>query len=461
MSLPARSSARKPLGSPRRFLIVARMVAGIYGGYKSLQLLARAIGWDRLDGALHRQHRRAAEQTYRTATQLEGLLIKACQFMGTRADVLPDEYITVLSRLQDRVPARPFEEIAAVVELELGRPLAAVFSAFDKRPLAAASLAQVHHARLYDGREVAVKVQYPEIPGLVALDLANLRFFINVLARLERNFDLRLIIGEIAKYVTLELDFEHEAHNARSIRANLHHRPDVVVPEIIDELSTKKLLVMEYVPGIRCTDVDRLAAAGIDKHQVAHILSEVFCHQILVDGFFHADPHPGNILVQPGPRLVLLDFGLAKDFPPGFQAGVARLASAIIMQDKAQIVAAFRDLGFRTRDPDGASLVALGDAFLGQVIRSGKAYVNKELIDTFNNDLAEALRLNPLVDAPSDILLVVRVMGLLSGIGKQLDSRVDPLSVMLPFLSPPAAAAREPPTFPVPRESNTSSAAPR
>jgi len=461
MSPPARSSASKPLGPGRRFLTVARMVAGVYGGYKSLQLLARVVGWERLDGALHRQHRRAAEQAYRTATRLEGLLIKACQFMGTRADMLPEEFITVLSHLQDRVPARPFEQIAAVVEHQLGRPLSAVFRTFDKRPLAAASLAQVHHARLYDGREVAVKVQYPEIPELVALDLANLRFFIHLLARVERNFDLRLIIREIAKYVTLELDFEHEAHNARSIGANLRHRADVIVPEIIDTLSTKKLLVMDYVPGIRCTDVERLAAAGIDKHRVAHILSEVFCHQILVDGFFHADPHPGNILVQPGPRLVLLDFGLAKDFPPGFQAGVARLASAIITQNRPQIVAAFHDLGFRTRDPDGASLVALGDAFLGQVIRSGKAYANKELIDNFNNDLAVALRQNPLVEAPSDILLVVRVMGLLSGIGKQLDSRVDPLSVMLPFLGHPTMAGDGRPTSPTPPESNTSSGAPR
>jgi len=192
---------------------------------------------------------------------------------------------------------------------------------------------------------------------------------------------------------------------------------------------------MEYAPGTKVTDVAGLEAAGIDKQEVARILSEIFCHQILVDGFFHADPHPGNILVQPGPRIVLLDFGLAKDFPPGFALGVAQLTGAIVRQDHAGVVEAFKTLGFRTRNGSGDSLIALGDAFLGQAVRKGKAYADQELIDQFNNQLPQVPRANPIVEAPSDLLLVVRVMGLLSGIGKQLDSQVDPLGVILPFLT--------------------------
>lgn len=418
----------------RRFLTVARMVAVVYSGYKGLQALEKIFGLDRVADLYRRHHRRSASLAYTTAVTLQGLLIKSCQFLGTRADILPPQYIEVLSQLHDRVPPRPAAEIIAVLESELGRPHRQLFAEFDETPLASASLAQVHRARLHDGRDVAVKVQYPEIARLVDIDLANLGFFIGVLARLERNFDLRLILREVSKYVRLELDFEHEADNAERIRANLSQRGDVVVPRVLRELSTKSVLVMEYVDGVKVTDVDGLAAAGIDKQDVARLLSEVFCQQILVDGFFHADPHPGNIFVQPGPRLVLLDFGLAKDFPPGLALGVAQLTGAIIAQDKRAIADAFASLGFRTKSGDSESLMVLGEAFLGQALRQGKAYADKELMETFNDELAAALRANPIVEAPTDLLLVVRVMGLLSGIGKQLDSRVDPMSVILPFL---------------------------
>ena len=410
------------------------MVARIYAGYKGVQALAKVAGWDPVDTLLRRQHRRSAELIYTTATRMQGLLIKACQFIGTRADVLPDEYIDVLSRLQDRVPPRPLGVIVGVIEEDLQRPLGSVFAEFDPAPLASASLAQVHRARLRDGREVAVKVQYPDIAELVAVDLANFRFFVNLLARLERTFDLRLIVREMSKYIPLELDFEHEAENARRIRTNLRHRTDIVVPEIVSAHTTKRVLVMEYLPGIKVTDVAALAAAGIDKQRIASILTEVYCQQILIDGFFHADPHPGNILVQPGPRLVLLDFGLAKDFPPGFSAGVVELTSAILADDAPRVAAAFRALGFRTRNGDGDSLVALGEAFLGRMAREGRAYADRDLVDEINRDLPPVLRANPIVEAPSDLLLVVRVMGLLSGIGKQLDSQVNPMAILTPFV---------------------------
>ncbi len=426
---------------PRRFLTIARTVIQVYAGYKGLQLLAKALGDARVERFYRRHHRRSAELAYRTATQLQGLMIKACQFLGTRADILPEEYIEVLSKLHDRVPPLAYETIVRVVEADLGRPWREVFMHFDPRPLASASLAQVHRARLHDGREVAVKVQYPEIAALVEIDIANLSLLFNLLSRIERNFDLRMIVREISRYVHLELDFENEARNATTIRANLRHRRDVIVPEMISELCRRRVLVMEYVPGIKVTDVAALEAAGISKQEVARVLTEIFCHQILVDGFFHADPHPGNILVQAGPKLVLLDFGLAKEFPPGFVTGIAKLAAAIIRQDAPAIAATFAELGFRTKNDDSRSLVALGDAFLGQALRSGKAYVDAGLIDTFNKELPKALRANPIVEAPSDILLVVRVMGLLSGIGKQLESEVDPLALIMPFLSSPTDAA--------------------
>lgn len=437
---PIRLSARGLLRHPpARFALIARTVAQIYGGYKGVQLAGKVLGAARVAWMYPRQHRRAAEAIYRTATRLEGLLIKACQFLGTRADLLPEEYVAVLSALQDQVPPRNFTtELTPVVERELGKSLGQVFADFDPQPLASASLAQVHRARLRNGQEVAVKIQYPEVAELVRADLANLSFFLHLLARLERNFDLRILLREIRRHVPLELDFRNEARNAERIRATLGHRSDVIVPRILHEFTTERLLVLEFTPGIKVTDVASLQAAGIRPDVVARKLAEIFCHQILVTGFFHADPHPGNIFVRPGPQIVLLDFGLAKALPEGFRMGIARLAAAILLEDREGIVEAFRELGFRTRQSDPSTLLILADAFLGRVARSGKGYADRDLIEEIQENLVRTLRENPLVEVPSDILLVLRVMGLLSGIGKQLDARIDLLPLLLGYLSPAA-----------------------
>jgi aarF domain-containing kinase len=428
-----------------RFVSVAWVAASIYAGYKSIQLWSRIVGAARKEERYRRQDGRAARALYRSAVRLQGMLIKACQFIATRADVLPDAWVNTLSGLHDHVPPRPFAAIRERVEHELGRPLDDVFAEFDPRPLASASLAQVHAARLHDGRRCAVKVQYPGIEGIVRADLRNLAVILRVLAWLEHDFDFRVLMREAFKYIPMELDFEHEADNCETIARNLAARADVVVPRVYREFSTRRVLVMELIEGIKITDVAALERAGIDKRAVAQKLMEVFCEQVLRDGFFHADPHPGNLMVQPGPRLVLLDFGLAKDFPPRFRDGIVRLTFSILTVDNAGIAAAFEQLGFRTRDGSPETLITLANLLLGNTIRRGRAYADKQLIEEFSEELPRALRVNPIVEVPADVLLVTRVMGLLSGLGKTLDSRVDLFATIMPYaqrlLAPAAGAA--------------------
>jgi ubiquinone biosynthesis protein len=428
-----------------RFAAVAWIAAKIYVGYKSIQLWSRLVGDARKEERYRRQDARAARALYRSAVRMQGMLIKACQFIATRADVLPDAWVDTLSGLHDRVPPRPFAAIRARVESELGGALEAIFTEFDPTPLAAASLAQVHAARLRDGRRCAVKVQYPGIEGIVRADLRNLAIILRLLAWLERDFDFRVLSREAFKYIPMELDFEHEADNCETIARNLAARTDVVVPRVYREWCTRRVLVMELVEGIKVTDVAALERAGIDKQAVAQKLMEVFCEQVLRDGFFHADPHPGNVMVQPGPRLVLLDFGLAKDFPPRFREGIVRLTFSILTGDNAGIAAAFAQLGFRTRDGSSATLITLANLMLGNTIRRGRAYADRQLIEEFSEELPRALRVNPIVEVPADVLLVTRVMGLLSGLGKTLDSRVDLFATIMPYaqrlLAPVAAAA--------------------
>ncbi len=422
-----------PAGHRRRFAAQAWLVAWIYAGYKLIQLTHR-LGDRRTDARLARHHRRSAEAIRRLAVRLEGLPIKVCQFLGSRADVLPQPYVDVLSTLQDRVPPRPLATFLPMLEAELGRPAEKVFPELDETPLASASLAQVHRGRLHDGREVAVKMQYPGIAALIAADLRNFAFLVRVLARLERQLDFRFVIDEVERYVPLELDFENEARNAARMRANLAARTDVIVPAVVAEYSTRRVLVMEYVPGVRITDVEGLRAIGVAPADVARRVIDVFCEQVLVHGFFHADPHPGNVLVRPGPKLVLLDFGLAKDFPPAFRTGIARLTHAIVSGDRAAVAGAFRDLGFRTRDATDESLFWLGEAFLGWALRNGKSYADPEMVARFGAEMPRVMRANPLVEVPADVLLVGRVLGLLSGIGKQLGVPVDVTTILLPYL---------------------------
>jgi predicted unusual protein kinase regulating ubiquinone biosynthesis (AarF/ABC1/UbiB family) len=417
----------------RRFSAVATLAARIYLGYKATQIWTRFISAGNKAELYRRQDLRSARALYRTAISLEGLLIKMSQFIATRADLLPDEWVSTLAGLHDRVPPRPFAMIKHRVENELGKPLDAIFSEFASTPIASASLAQVHRARLHDGRICAVKVQYPGIDGIVRADLRNMTFVLKVLAYVEPNFDFRIIAREVLKYVPMELDFVHEADNCDAIRHNFAGDPTVIVPEVYREFSTRRVLTMEFVEGIKITRVAELEAAGIDKHVVAQKLIDVFCAQILRDGFFHGDPHPGNILVQPGPKLVLLDFGLAKDFPPAFRDGLVRLTFAILTNDKSAMVRAFTELGFRTRNGSSETLVALSEAFLGGAVKSGKAYADKDLIEQFSEELPRQLKKNPVVEVPGDVLLVSRVMGLLSGLGKSLDSKVDLFSTLMPY----------------------------
>ncbi|MGI8423827.1 MAG: ABC1 kinase family protein [Chloroflexota bacterium] len=424
----------------QRFVLVGWNFVVIYLGYKRLQRKKGLVGEER-ERLYARQHQRAAERIYRLSTKMQGLLIKTCQFISSRADVAPPEYVAVLGRLQDRVPPRPFPEIDAQVRRELGAGPDEVFDCFERIPVASASLAQVHRARTKDGRDVAVKVQYPGIDRVVETDLRNLSILVRILARIEKDFDFRILMEEVRRYVPRELDFVLEGHSAERVAAELAHRRDVRVPEIVWEHSARRVLTLEYIDGIKISDTARLEAVGIDPNQVALIMTEAYCEQILVHGFFHADPHPGNLLVLPGPVVVFIDFGLCKELPEGFRRNYARLIVAIIANDNAGMVAAFRALGFKTRSDDPQSLVALGKSFFEVGGPEAKPYVDVDVMPEVNERLARILKNNPVTEVPADVLLIFRVIGLMSGLQKRLDSRVNMVETITPYAEAEAAFA--------------------
>lgn len=428
----------------RRFLAVSALAARIYLGYKAITVRQRRFNLpaDEVEARRRAHHSWSAQQLYSLAVRQQGLLIKFGQVVGSRPDLIPDEYVSVLSRLQDQVPPRPFPVIERQVSRELGRPLADVFSEFERAPIAAASLAQVHRATLKDGRTVAVKVQYPGIWEIVETDLDSIRFLLRILAAIERNLDFGPIIQEVSHNIPLELDFINEGHNAELIAANFASRSDIIVPRIYWEYTTRRVLVMEYLEGIKITDVEALEAAGIDLQAVAQLVTDAYCEQLFLHGMFHADPHPGNLFVRPGPQLVMLDFGLCRKLDDQFRLGYAKLVNAMITGNAAEMVQGFRDLGFRTkRAEDPTPYIVIGHAFM-ESSQPGRGYADPDLVAEANARMARAIRANPIVEIPREFLLIMRVTGLLSGLGKRLESRVDMLATLLPYTKAALEGAR-------------------
>ncbi len=408
----------------------------IYLGIKANQFVARSLRPPDMRERWSRFNRQSARSIFDVAVELRGMILKGCQFLGARADVLPPEYVEVLSRLQDRVPPRSFPAVRRVLEHDFGAPLEDVYESFGEHPIASASLAQVHEAVLHGGRRVAVKVQYPEIAALVKSDLANLRTLFRAVGALERDVDLMPLVDELGTHVPRELDFENEGRNAETVAKMFAHRDDVRVPEIVWEHTTRRVLTMEFMEGIKITDVEALAAAGVDPQQVVQLLVDAYAVQVFQHGFFHADPHPGNLLVQPdGPRLVMLDFGLSKDLPATFREGVVRFAGAMIQEDAEGMVQAFLDLGFETRDGSDDSLVEVARFALEFARRvRERTSGDPRLFERWNQELPELVRQNPVVRIPSHVVLMGRALGLLSGVSRSLGARIDLLRAVLPYV---------------------------
>ncbi|PJE19859.1 MAG: hypothetical protein CK431_30110, partial [Mycobacterium sp.] len=231
------------------------------------------------------------------------------------------------------MPPRLFETLRPLVERDLGRPLDEVFATIDRRALAAASLAQVHRATLRDGSQVVLKIRYPEIPRIIPLDLGMLRRVVRIIMLVQRRIDLRALVTETTRFIEFELDFRREARSTERLAKNLTDVPFVVVPRVYPELCGDNVIVLEYLQGIQVARTEELVAAGHKLSEIARKIGALYGTMIFEQGFFHGDPHPGNLLILPDGRIGLLDFGLAKELPPGFARLVATMMVSSMIGD--------------------------------------------------------------------------------------------------------------------------------
>ena len=421
---------RESLGAsawPSRATVIGTVAADLYLGYAALRERAKWTPKLVKEEDWELQHRRGAARTLDVAGMLGGTLIKAAQFASTRPDLLPNAYTSTLSALQDRVPPHSWDTMESAISRELGHPLSEVFDHVEPEPIAAASIAQVHRARLKDGREVAIKAQYPEVEGMIESDLSALERTFATLSRIEPQVNLQPIADYLRWTLPLELDFRREAEAIEKLRTALAGRDDVLVPEVVGELTTGRLLVMELMEGVKVTDREALISAGVEPRTVAELLNDVYADQLFDHNLLHADPHPGNILVQPGgsrPRLVLLDHGLTLALDPGFVAALGGTVSALKTGDLGGITAALRETDLPIdENTDLDTLLGVVGILLG----ADKSPGNEDALNL--GDLGRRLGAS-VGDIPPKLLLIGRAIGLLDGITRQLDPEFDSLEIV-------------------------------
>ncbi|RIK42994.1 MAG: ABC transporter [Chloroflexi bacterium] len=361
------------------------------------------------------------------------VFIKLGQVLSTRPDLLPPDYIQEFSRLQDAAPPVPYAAVAAVIEAELGALPDTVYAEFDPTPLAAASVGQVHAAHLRDGTPVVVKVQRPGIELAVERDLAvlaELARLANARGLLGAEYDVEGWMSEFAFTLRNELDYTREGHNADRFRRLFAGEPALYVPRIYWDLSTQRVLTMEGLQGVKISDLAKLAAAGLDRRQVARNSVRIMLTEVFEHGFFHADPHPGNFFVLPGEVIGLIDFGMVGRLDESLREALVRLVLALVQRDTARLVDELLDLGIASgRVPRAAlkrDIDQLVDRYYDRPISEWAAG------ETFNEVMRIAFRHR--LQLPTDLVLLVKVIAMSEGLGAQLDPDFKLMEFAEPYL---------------------------
>ncbi|MDX6530231.1 MAG: ubiquinone biosynthesis protein [Blastocatellia bacterium] len=273
-----------------------------------------------------------AEELASDLEKLGPTFIKLGQLLSTRGDLLPEPYLDALSRLQDQIEPFGFDEVEEIVSTELGGRISKLFAEFDREPTAAASLAQVHRARMRDGRMVVVKVQRPGVRETIVKDLEALEEitdFIDAHTEMGKRYEFGNLLAELRQSLLRELDFKQEAGNLRRLRTSLREFEHIVIPEPVEDYTTSRVLTMDYIAGKKITGLSPLRLMELDGPSLAEELFRAYLKQILVDGFFHADPHPGNVFITDDDRIALIDLGMVGHISGSFQENLLRLLLAI------------------------------------------------------------------------------------------------------------------------------------
>jgi len=419
-----------------RAVVTGWLIARAVALYAEVALANRGW-WHPAAGAMLARQRRFAKRFVEVATRFRGGLIKIGQIASLRIDVIPEEVTDELARLQDRVEPQPFSLIEGQLERELGTPLSAAFAHFEREPIAAASLGQVHRARARDGRDLAVKVLYPGVERSVAVDVAMMK-----IALWGFNFlsvaDLLQVHAQVKQTLHGEMDYLREGRAAEEVERNLAADADLAahtrIPKIHWDLTTRRVLSMEYIEGCKINDLERLTERGVDRDELVRWASRAFLHMMFKDGFFHCDPHPGNLMVDAEGRIGIIDFGMNQRIDGQILDAISRNVMATATRDAKLYASSLLDAGI-IQERDVPAVIEIAElSFDPEYYNLTPAeMMNLDFGDYFKRMRVHMKKLHGF-SLPDGLVMWSRAISLLYALMVELAPGIRPLDVLGPYV---------------------------
>jgi len=411
--------------------------------YTKLYLLSKVLGQRYYQSRIINLHLKNANRTKAAILQLEGLFIKVGQLLSILTNFLPEAFHGPLEGLQDQIPARPFSEIQERIQREFGKKPKELFRSFSESPIAAASIGQAHRAELNDGTQVVVKVQHANIEKVAEVDLR----IIQQLTRLSSWFfninGMEHAYTQVRKMIEEELDFKREAEAMEAIRKNLTEEQGLAIPQIFPEYCTDRVLTTAFRNGVKVSNVGQLEEWKLDRRELAERLVHAYCQMVFKDGFYHADPHPGNILIEEDGTIVLLDFGAVATLTQKTRDGLLQLIEGAAKNDSDKIISSLKDMDFIAKGEEAEKMAermieAFRNFLQNEVQFEGLNFKDIK-VNPFETSLYNLftdvglINITSAVQVPKDYILLNRMVTLLLGICNTLDSQMNPLKVVRPY----------------------------
>lgn len=434
-----------PISNRKRARKAYRLANKLVFSYLRLWLAKKILGKRYYDRRINAVHTKNAERVKKTIDELRGLFIKVGQLISSMSHILPEPYMIVLESMQDKAPITPLPETISLIENELSSSINHLFNDFEQTPIASASIGQVYKATLPNGDRVAVKVQHAGIEKLAEADLKIVETLVKRISWFFKIKGIEHVYGQIRLMIEEELDYTQEANSMQRIRENLISTEKVIIPQVIATHSSRRILTTRFQEGAKINNIQQLDEWGIDREELAERLILTYCKMILENGFYHADPHPGNLLVTQSGEIVILDFGAVAVMNETMRREIPILIQSVLRKDTAKILVSLRKIGFVGNDESSTKvaekLINAMNSFIQDEIKVENMNFKQMNMDDLKGTSIDNLRkeigireLTKIVQVPKDWILLDRTLQLLTGTSFTLSPDINPVEVIKPYM---------------------------